>query len=70
MTLSVPPNCSAVVTLPSELKKDYFMAGQHEAQRKVHSGEHAFECEFDAGEWPPKPLIGSFLSMPEDHIAQ
>ncbi|KAL1594380.1 hypothetical protein SLS60_010140 [Paraconiothyrium brasiliense] len=70
MKLNVPPNCSAVVTLPSEIKRSYSLAEDKEAQRLVYSGVHSFRCEFNAGEWPPKPFIGSFLSMPEDHIAQ
>lgn len=69
MEVTVPPNCSALVTLPSELKSDFANVTEKEAERLVQSGVHVFECEFDAGEWPPKPLIGSFLDMPEDRIA-
>jgi alpha-L-rhamnosidase len=70
MEVTVPPNCSALVTLPSELKKDYSLEEDSEPTRIVWSGVHSFECEFDAGEWPPKPLVGAFLDMPEDHIAE
>ena len=67
--LTVPPNCSAVVTLPNELKQTYRMEDDKEPERVVMSGTHEFECDFDAGEWPPKPLIGAFLDMPKDNIA-
>ncbi|CAO2652674.1 Nn.00g009570.m01.CDS01 [Neocucurbitaria sp. VM-36] len=70
MKVTIPPNCSAVVTLPNDLKRSYAMAEAREAEIVVRSGVHPFECEFDAGEWPPKPLIGSFLSIPEDNIAK
>ncbi|KAF1970631.1 alfa-L-rhamnosidase [Bimuria novae-zelandiae CBS 107.79] len=70
MELSVPPGCEAVVTLPSELRKDYSLEDEKEMERVVKSGVHKFECVFEAEEWPPKPLIGAFLSMPEDHIAE
>ncbi|KAM5350328.1 hypothetical protein ACJ41O_006833 [Fusarium nematophilum] len=66
MSLRVPPNCSALVTLPSELRKEY--SGEEET-RMVQSGLHDFECVFDAGEWPPKPMIAANQSMPEDTIA-
>ncbi|KAF5004274.1 hypothetical protein FDECE_9230 [Fusarium decemcellulare] len=67
MSLTVPPGCSALVTLPSEIRKDYSNA--KEATRVVHSGTHRFECSFDAGEWPPKPMIAANQPMPEDTIA-
>jgi alpha-L-rhamnosidase len=69
MTVKVPPNCSAIVTLPNELSSKYDIEDNKEVFRVVLSGTHTFDCNFDAGEWPPKPLIGAFLDMPEDHIA-
>ncbi|RSL83202.1 hypothetical protein CEP51_004633 [Fusarium floridanum] len=66
MSLRVPPNCSALVTLPSELRSEY---NGDEATRVVKSGLHDFTCVFDAGEWPPKPMIAANQSMPEDTIA-
>ncbi|KAF4983463.1 hypothetical protein FZEAL_1192 [Fusarium zealandicum] len=67
MTLVVPPSSSAVVTLPSELSRGY--DGRDEPTRVVQSGTHCFECDFDAGEWPPKPRIAANQPMPEDTIA-
>lgn len=69
MTVTIPPSCSAIVTLPNELNTTYKMEYHEEIFRVVGSGMHEFECEFDAGEWPPKPLVGAFLDMPDDHIA-
>jgi len=69
MTVTVPPNCSAIVTLPNELSTEYEVEDNSEFSRLVLSGTHTFDCKFDAGEWPPKPFIGSFLDMPEDRIA-
>lgn len=70
MQLTVPPNCSAVVTLPSDLKRSYALAEQKEKSQLTGSGLHTFECDFDAGEWPPKALVGSFMDIPEDKIAE
>ncbi|KAF4547856.1 Hypothetical protein D9617_35g090070 [Elsinoe fawcettii] len=54
MTLSVPPNSSAQVTLPSEISTDVMKP--EEPFKTVGSGVHKFECNFDAGEWPPTKL--------------
>ncbi|KAK7397707.1 hypothetical protein QQX98_012922 [Neonectria punicea] len=67
MSLTVPPSCSALVTLPSEVRNDY--SDEKEAAHVVYSGFHQFECRFDAGEWPPKPMIAANQPMPEDTIA-
>lgn len=64
MKLQVPPSCTAVVTLPNELKKDYGV--EEEKTRKVGSGTHVFECECDMGEWPPKILTHPFMQQPEE----
>lgn len=68
MNVTVPPNSYAVVTLPSELRDNYY-ASKEEPSRVIWSGSHTFECKFDAGEWPPKPMIASNQSMPIDTIA-
>jgi alpha-L-rhamnosidase len=68
MSLTVPPNCEAIVTLPSELKHDWGMSA--EPSRIVMSGMHQFECEFVPDTWPPKPLIGPVLPPPENAIAE
>ncbi|KAF9875293.1 alpha-rhamnosidase [Colletotrichum karsti] len=67
MKLAVPPSCSASVTLPSKLRKGFDETD--EPIRVVQSGVHDFECPFDAGEWPPKPLIAANQPMPPDTIA-
>lgn len=67
MILSVPPNSSAVITLPSEVKGEEFL--EKEPSHTVSSGTHTFSCKFDAGEWPPKPLVAANQSLPPDSIA-
>lgn len=67
MTLTVPPSCSAMVTLPTELRDDYGTG--EEMSRTVCSGIHHFECHFIAGEWPPKPMVAGNQPMPPDTIA-
>ncbi|EEY22783.1 alfa-L-rhamnosidase [Verticillium alfalfae VaMs.102] len=64
MELTVPPSCSAIVTLPSELRGDYRVA--EEASRVVNSGVHVFECICNLGAWPPKPLVHPFMMPPEE----
>lgn len=49
MDLTVPANSTAVVVLPNAEKED------HDEGIVVGSGEHHFECAFEApGDWPPK----------------
>lgn len=67
MSLTVPPSCTAVVTLPSEVSGTF--VAEAEPSRTVLSGTHEFECVFDAGEWPPKPFVAANQSMPPDTIA-
>ncbi|KAK9319654.1 glycoside hydrolase [Lipomyces orientalis] len=67
MTLLVPPNSSAVVTLPSELKSA--ILDEQEPSRRVGSGVHRFQCVYKAVEWPPKALVAPNRSPPEDDIA-
>ncbi|KAF5241039.1 hypothetical protein FANTH_9256 [Fusarium anthophilum] len=54
MKIIVPPNCQAVVTLPSELIRDYSLQG--ETTRTVGSGLHEFNCEYISDEWPPHAI--------------
>lgn len=63
MTLTVPPNSMAVVTLPHELRTDY--GAEEEKSRTVGSGVHSFECECNMGEWPPQVLTHPFMKQPE-----
>ncbi|RKK19648.1 hypothetical protein BFJ66_g12672 [Fusarium oxysporum f. sp. cepae] len=67
MSLTIPPNCSALVTLPSEVRKDFTC--EEEATRVLYSGHHSLECQFYAGEWPPKPMVAANQPMPVDSIA-
>ncbi|SPO01213.1 related to alfa-L-rhamnosidase [Cephalotrichum gorgonifer] len=56
MELVVPPNSSALVTLPCDLRLDVQTEGG-EPHQVVGSGVHHFACDFVAGEWPPKALL-------------
>ncbi|KAH7255163.1 bacterial alpha-L-rhamnosidase-domain-containing protein [Fusarium redolens] len=67
MSLTIPPNCSALVTLPSEVRRDFTC--KEEPTRVLSSGHHSLECQFDAGEWPPKPMVAANQPMPVDSIA-
>ena len=67
MELTVPPNCSAIVTLPSEIHHDWSV--DPEPSQTVLSGTHRFDCDFMADEWPPKHMVGPILPVPEDTIA-
>ncbi|GAQ44559.1 hypothetical protein AtubIFM55763_004339 [Aspergillus tubingensis] len=68
MDLIVPPNTSALVTLPSDLRTDYTV--KEETMHNVSSGRHSFKCVFNAAPWPPKPIIPPYMSMPPDTIAE
>ncbi|KAH9994597.1 alpha-L-rhamnosidase [Xylariaceae sp. FL0662B] len=68
LKVTVPPNSSAKVTLPSELKA-VPASGEEEPFRTVGSGIHNFSCNFEPGEWPPKPLIAQHIVPPEEFIA-
>ncbi|KAF5626791.1 alpha-rhamnosidase [Fusarium tjaetaba] len=67
MSLTIPLNCSALVTLPSEVRKDF--SCDVEATRILCPGYHALECQFNAGEWPPKPMVAANQPMPVESIA-
>ncbi|KAL2205672.1 alfa-L-rhamnosidase [Sarocladium strictum] len=58
LKLTVPPNSSAVVTLPSEL--DLASSAKDETSRTVGSGFYEFECEYIADKWPPRPIGHDF----------
>lgn len=58
MVLRIPPNTTAVVTLPGET-----------SESPVSSGVHSFTGFFKAGEWPPKPLVAANQPLPVDQIA-
>jgi alpha-L-rhamnosidase len=64
MTLTVPPNSSAVVTLPSELRRDNKIC--QESTRSVGSGTHEFQCVCNLDPWPPKPLTHPFMIPSEE----
>ncbi|KAH8172223.1 bacterial alpha-L-rhamnosidase 6 hairpin glycosidase domain-containing protein [Sarocladium implicatum] len=66
MTITVPPNCTALVTLPSDLARDFKVAD--ERKQTVGSGRHEFECEFIADQWPPSPVTHKFSSSPTTDI--
>ncbi|KAG5797009.1 hypothetical protein H9Q69_003972 [Fusarium xylarioides] len=68
MSLTIPPNCSALITLSSEVRRDFRC--EDEATRILCSGRHSLECHFDAGEWPPKPMVAANQPMPVDSIAE
>ena len=61
MSLLVPPNSKALVTLPSDLGRDSGQSSrdrQEEGPRRLfQSGSHQFECIYKPGEWPPKPIL-------------
>ncbi|KAI1448608.1 bacterial alpha-L-rhamnosidase-domain-containing protein [Annulohypoxylon stygium] len=67
MALTVPPNSTARVILPSDLPND---VRDEEVQSKIlGSGIHHLECEFKAAEWPPKRLIAPHIQPPNEEIA-
>ncbi|EMC91568.1 glycoside hydrolase family 78 protein [Baudoinia panamericana UAMH 10762] len=68
MELTVPPNSSAVVTLPSELKRSLSDSGE-ETQTVVKSGRHVFTCEWEPAPWPPKALLSADLRPGQPTIA-
>lgn len=68
MELVVPPNSTAHVTLPSELRA-VADADEDEPYRVVGSGLHHFRCPYRAGEWPPKPIVAPHRIAPAEQIA-
>ncbi|TLD18549.1 hypothetical protein PspLS_10270 [Pyricularia sp. CBS 133598] len=59
MELVVPPNSTAMVTLPSELRSDPVQ--EQEPNRMVGPGKHTFSCVYNVGEWPPKRIMPPFI---------
>ncbi|KAJ6785286.1 hypothetical protein PWT90_01086 [Aphanocladium album] len=52
LSVVVPPNCTAVVILPSTCAG---VADRTEEGVVVGSGAHAFSCKYDVQDWPPTP---------------
>ncbi|KAH8786724.1 bacterial alpha-L-rhamnosidase-domain-containing protein [Hyaloscypha sp. PMI_1271] len=67
MSLVVPPNSTAVVTLPSELSAS--VSDEEEPSRQVGSGSHRFVCEYVAGAWPPKAIVAAHRPPAEENVA-
>lgn len=65
MELVTPPNSHAVVTLPCDLRVDV-ESETEEPHQVVGSGVHLFTCDFEPGEWPPKPLLPPNLRYSPD----
>ncbi|KAI1459487.1 bacterial alpha-L-rhamnosidase-domain-containing protein [Annulohypoxylon moriforme] len=66
MTLTIPPNSSARVILPSNPPNDY---GDEVKGQIIGSGIHNLECDFEPAEWPPKRLIAPHIQPPDEDIA-
>ncbi|KAL7936002.1 glycoside hydrolase family 78 protein [Trichoderma chlorosporum] len=56
MRLRVPPNSTAVVSLPSD-GEACESGGQEGKEQRLGSGEYNLECRFVQTEWPPKALL-------------
>ncbi|XXH05680.1 hypothetical protein Hte_012115 [Hypoxylon texense] len=68
MSLTVPPNSTAKVILPSDIPRD--VARDDEVKYQIFgSGSYDLECDFEAAEWPPQRLIAPHISPPEEDIA-
>ncbi|KAI1400618.1 bacterial alpha-L-rhamnosidase-domain-containing protein [Hypoxylon fuscum] len=63
MSLTIPPNSTAKVILPSDLPRDVAPSKEVE-YRILGSGSYKLECEYEAAEWPPKPLIAPYITTP------
>jgi alpha-L-rhamnosidase len=53
MELIVPPNSTAIVTLPSELNQS-LVATVEEKSSTYGSGKHLFACDWTPAVWPPR----------------
>ncbi|PMD29240.1 glycoside hydrolase family 78 protein [Hyaloscypha variabilis F] len=67
MTLVVPPNSTAVVTLPSEISNS--VSDEDEPSRQVGSGRHHFMCSYVAVAWPPKAIVAANQPPADEDIA-
>ncbi|CEJ81537.1 hypothetical protein VHEMI01658 [[Torrubiella] hemipterigena] len=47
LSVTIPPNCSAVVVLPSKQ--------QNHSGENIGSGVYSFSCPYEPEDWPPKP---------------
>ncbi|KAF7557626.1 hypothetical protein G7Z17_g589 [Cylindrodendrum hubeiense] len=62
MQLEVPPNTKALVVLPSDTESN---TGDDEREGTiVGSGLHTFDSTFNAGQWPPNPIVGAYQKIP------
>ncbi|GAB7358337.1 hypothetical protein MBLNU230_g2408t1 [Neophaeotheca triangularis] len=68
MSLVVPPNSSAEVTLPGDLEQS--IQGKTKKSVVVKSGRHVFSCDYDAGEWPPSAIYAANQKVPKPDIAE
>ena len=66
MSLTVPPNSTAKVILPSAIQEPI---GTEEDFAILKSGVHHLRCEFYPAEWPPKPIIAPHVQPPAEFIA-
>ncbi|KAK3674473.1 hypothetical protein LTR78_005559 [Recurvomyces mirabilis] len=53
LELTIPPNSTAIVTLPSELKQTLDATGE-ESRSHYGSGIHVLECRCTLATWPPR----------------
>ena len=67
MTLTVPPNSTAMVTVPSDLKQS--VTSPEERACLVASGTHHFTCVYEPAKWPPTALVAAHKPLPKDDIA-
>lgn len=67
MTLVVPPNSTAMVTLPCDLSAS--VSDENEPIRQVGSGTHHFVCSYVAPAWPPKAIVAAYQPPAEENIA-
>jgi alpha-L-rhamnosidase len=61
MDVEIPPNSYGLVTLPCELRRK--VSEDVETSRRVGSGKHHFECQYDADDWPPTTLLSNFTHL-------
>ncbi|KAI1378611.1 bacterial alpha-L-rhamnosidase-domain-containing protein [Hypoxylon crocopeplum] len=67
MSLTIPPNSTAKVILPSDLANDVLQSDEVK-YNILGSGAYQLECDFEAAGWPPKRLIAPHISPPEEDI--
>lgn len=57
VSLRVPPNSSAVVTLPEDRTGMSIEQKEYPVDRVVGSGFHVFKCRFSHKGWPPSAIL-------------